>query len=224
MPLKFRSRGGTHVGQVRAINQDSILLDSQSNVYIVADGMGGHAGGEIASRMAIETVHKSLGQIDTKLEADFTRMAKAHSDAINNASTKIYERALEDQDLKGMGTTATVIQVVGNKAFCGHVGDSRLYLIRCGFIFQITTDHSLVGEQLQAGLITEEEAANHQWRNVITRSVGFQEEEYVDTYQVPIQPGDFFLLCSDGLYTKIADRDISILVQRKGCDGLLLRC
>jgi protein phosphatase len=110
-----------------------------------------------------------------------------------------------------MGTTATVLKIVDDHAYIGHVGDSRCYLLRCGFIYQITNDHSLVGEQVRAGILSKEEAELHNLRNVITRSVGYQEEEDVDTTSLSLEDGDLFLLCSDGLFSsrKVTDKEIS---------------
>jgi protein phosphatase len=130
------------------------------------------------------------------------------ADAINHASTKIYERALEEPSLKGMGTTATVARMVGQTLVCGHVGDSRLYLVRCGYIYQITTDHSLVSEQIRAGMITKEEAEHHHLRNVITRSVGYQELEDVDTYTLDLMDDDMIVICSDGLHGRVTEESI----------------
>ena len=128
--------------------------------------------------------------------------------AINYASSKIYEYSLENPHLRGMGTTCTLFLAHNDKIYCAHVGDSRLYLIRSEFIYQLSFDHSLVNEQLKAGVITAEEAKNHQLRNVITRSVGYQEEEDVDTFFLTIQAGDIVSLCSDGLHGKVEDSNI----------------
>jgi protein phosphatase len=142
------------------------------------------------------------------------------ADAINGASTKIYERALEEPILKGMGTTATVLKIIDNYAYCGHVGDSRLYLVRCGYIYQITVDHSLVSDQLRAGLLTKEEAERHHLRNVITRSVGYQENEEVDTFVFPLENEDLLLLCSDGLHGRLNEQDLSNILSKDGINGL----
>lgn len=207
--------GQTHVGRVRSSNQDSFLAERQQQLYIVADGMGGHAGGEIASRMCVDLVAQ---KISARLEEERVHKDWVHPDArinailsesINAASARIYEHALEEPSLRGMGTTATVLQFVDHRAYVGHVGDSRLYLVRGGFIYQLTFDHSLVNEQVRAGIITPEEAEQHHLKNVITRSVGYLEEEDVDTFSIDIVPGDIFILCSDGLHGKVSDKDLA---------------
>ena len=221
-PAAIKSRGNTHVGRVRASNQDSYLCDDKRLLYIVADGMGGHAGGEIASSLAILNIRNHLDKhihevISSTTRHPDSRIGGILMDAINHASTKIYERGLEEPVLKGMGTTTTALRIVGNMAYCGHVGDSRLYLIRCGYIYQITTDHSLVGEQIRAGLLTKEEAETHHLRNVITRSVGYQEIEDVDTYTLELEGDDILLLCSDGLHGKVSEAIIADYCERYGC-------
>ena len=221
--LKVNARGLTDRGLVRKTNQDAYLIDLDSLLMIVADGMGGHAGGEVASKLCIECVdevfHTSIA--DTPLEnLDELTLYRSLSNSINVASTKIYEKALEEPNLKGMGTTATVIKIISDKGFFAQVGDSRLYLLRCGFIYQLTQDHSLVSEQVAAGVISEEEAKNHQLRNVITRSVGYQEEEYVDTDSLDLEDQDFLILCSDGLHGKVSNKEIANLVLRYEVDAV----
>lgn len=218
IPVKITASGDTDIGSVRSTNQDSYLIDNEKMLYIVADGMGGHAGGEIASQLCIERVRTYIqnDQIFT------SNMQPHHPDqrilvtlakSINFASAKIYERALEEPSLKGMGITATVLKVIDGFAYFAHVGDSRLYLIRQGLIYQMTYDHSLVSEQVRAGLLTREEAELHHLRNVITRSVGYQEEEDVDANSFLLEDGDLILMCSDGLYGKISDREIAELTK-----------
>ncbi len=212
----IEARGKTDVGQVRSANQDSFLVDESASLFVVADGMGGHAGGEIASQLAIQEIQAFLAAHSDLIESPNLihpdgRISSILADAVNHASTKIYERALEEPSLKGMGTTATVLKIIGSHAYCAHVGDSRCYLIRAGFIYQLTSDHSLVGEQVRAGILTKEEAEGHHLRNVITRSVGYQEEEDVDTTTLALEPGDLFLLCSDGLHGKVTDQELSLI-------------
>lgn len=220
MPGEFTisAQGATDVGQVRSTNQDSFNVNEADDLFVVADGMGGHAGGEIASKLCVEEISKYLREQD----AVFTAAERAHPDArisnalahaVNHASTKIYERALEEPSLRGMGTTATALKIVDGFAYVAHVGDSRCYLLRCGFIYQITNDHSLVSEQVRAGILTKEEAELHHLRNVITRSVGYQEEEDVDITSLALEDGDLLLLCSDGLHGKVPDKELSLLVK-----------
>lgn len=220
LQLQITGNGNTHVGRVRATNQDSYICDNKRGLYIVADGMGGHAGGEVASSLAVQNIRSYL---DTHLSPaaltpnhQVSAAASIVADSINHASMRIYERALEEPTLKGMGTTATVVRVIGRSIACAHVGDSRLYLLRCGYIYQITTDHSLVSEQIRAGIITKEEAENHHLRNVITRSVGYQEQEDVDSYLLDLQEGDLLLMCSDGLHGRVPEEIIAKCCEKYG--------
>lgn len=216
------AEGATDVGQVRSSNQDSLLVNEVDHLYVVADGMGGHAGGEIASSLCVQEIAKYLKTHTDAFdpaEADRqhpdARISNTLASAVNHASTKIYERALEDPSLRGMGTTATVLKITDGQAYLAHVGDSRCYLLRCGFIYQVTNDHSLVSEQVRAGILTKEEAEAHSLRNVITRSVGYQEEEDVDTTCLSLEDGDLFVLCSDGLFCngKMSDKELSLVVK-----------
>jgi protein phosphatase len=213
--IKITATGATHIGLVRSTNQDSLLIDEDMQLYIVADGMGGHAGGEIASSLCVNSISQFLRQQNNlwsssgERQHPDARISNAMANAINHASTKIYERALEEPSLRGMGTTATAVVVVDKFAYVAHVGDSRCYLLRRGFIYQVTNDHSLVSEQVRAGILTKEEADLHHLRNVITRSVGYQEEEDVDTTSLALEDGDLLLLCSDGLHGKVSDKELS---------------
>jgi PPM family protein phosphatase len=197
----------TDVGLKRQCNEDSFLVDSDLQLYIVADGMGGHAGGGTASRMAVETVRKKVVQA-RRSKAAFNRQAseresgeimKLLDDSIRLASEKIYQASSDKPELSGMGTTLTLMLVHGARGYVAHVGDSRLYRWRDGQFSQITEDHSLVNEQIKAGFITHEEAQVSRFRNIITRSVGFESNVTVDVQSFPLQPGNVFLLCSDGL-------------------------
>jgi len=220
MEIAINAHGDTHIGRVRSTNQDSYLCDNKRQLYIVADGMGGHAGGEVASSLAVHNIRAFLDTHLPKAQESVDQNQSAAraviAEAINHASTKIYERALEEPSLKGMGTTATVVRIIGRSLVCGHVGDSRLYLVRCGYIYQVTTDHSLVSEQIRAGVITKEEAEHHQLRNVITRSVGYQELEDVDTYTLELMDGDIIVMCSDGLHGRVTEESIVHCCQKYG--------
>jgi serine/threonine protein phosphatase PrpC len=222
MQRKVHAVGRTDIGRVRSTNQDSMLVDNESGLFVVADGMGGHAGCEIASRICIEQVKR---EVATRIDPELAKSVKSHPDpallnalanSINYASARIYEHSLEDPSLRGMGTTATVVKIVEDYAYCAHVGDSRFYLVRSGFIYQLTFDHSLVNEQVRAGILTPEEAEVHHLKNVITRSVGYQEEEDVDTICVHLEKGDLLVLCSDGLHGKINDAELSQIANKRG--------
>jgi protein phosphatase len=222
--IDLTSLGATDVGQVRAANQDSFYADDKQKLYLVADGMGGHAGGEIASGLCVDIIPPYVKDQEPLFEQCKShpdqRIANALASSINFASTKIYEKALENPKLKGMGTTATVLKITGNYAYIAHVGDSRCYLVRCGYIYQITNDHSLVSEQVRAGILSKEEAEQHHLRNVITRSIGYQEEEDVDTTSFELEDGDLILLCSDGLHGKVPDKEISLQIQNRGTEAV----
>jgi|JI10StandDraft_1071094.scaffolds.fasta_scaffold26700_3 serine/threonine protein phosphatase PrpC len=225
--MKVVSCGITDIGRKRQRNEDSYLVNDKIGLYIVADGMGGHAGGEFASKIAVSTVEEIIRGEDrvksnvpnnTYLDGDQSNAEGQEQDrlkdAINRAGNMIVRRAFEDPELKGMGTTSTVMFVSLDKAYIAHVGDSRAYCVRDGEIVQITEDHSLVHEQLKSGLITEEEAKTHQLKNIITRSVGVQEEVEVDTIVWKIQPGDSYLLCSDGLSNMMNDDEMQDIINK----------
>ena len=225
--MKVVSCGITDIGRKRQRNEDSYLVNDKIGLYIVADGMGGHAGGEFASKIAVSTVEEIIrgedrvksnvpasSYLDSEQSSAEGQEQDRLKDAINRAGNMIVRRAFEDPELKGMGTTSTVMFVSGDKAYIAHVGDSRAYCVRGSEIIQITEDHSLVHEQLKSGLITEEEARTHQLKNIITRSVGVQEEIEVDTIVWKIQPGDSYLLCSDGLSNMINDEEMFEIISK----------
>lgn len=219
------AKGKTDIGRTRSTNQDSLLIDDNHRLYIVADGMGGHAGGEIASQLCVEQVSEQIAQspLIDKPPNDDSQHAKFCSllvEAVNHASTKIFEKALEEPQLMGMGTTASALMIYDDHAYIGHVGDSRVYLIRDRFIYQLTNDHSLVGEQLRAGVINAEEAKNNQMQNIITRSVGYQEIEDVDTVTLALEPDDLFVISSDGMHGRIVDEEISRIANEKQLDAV----
>ena len=218
--MKIASCGITDIGRKRQKNEDSYLVNDKIHLYVVADGMGGHAGGEFASKIAVSTVEEIIKGNDVPVTQQASYLASDHSEseegklrrAITQAGSKICQRAIEEPELRGMGTTATVLYFDDSKAYVAHVGDSRAYCIRGGSIIQITEDHSLVNEQLKSGLITEEEAKTHQLKNIITRSVGVQEEVEVDTIVWDVQNDDTYVLCSDGLSNMVQNEEIRALV------------
>jgi PPM family protein phosphatase len=221
---KVTSCGITDIGRKRQKNEDSYLVNDKLKLYIVADGMGGHAGGEFASKIAVSTVEEIVKGDDKKHVDPKSYLDKSRSkdddfseklrDAITRAGSKICQRSIEDPELRGMGTTASAVLFHDKKAFIAHVGDSRVYCFRDNNMNQITEDHSLVHEQLKSGLITEDEAKSHQLKNIITRSVGVQEEVEVDTIVWPVKSGDKYLLCSDGLSNMVTDIEIKDIVNR----------
>ncbi len=222
--MKVVSAGLTDVGRKRNHNEDSFLIDDELQLYVVADGMGGHAGGGTASRIAVETIDKELRRARDSRDNPFVTapnlqdalLPDALRTAVERACLAIFTTAQEDPRLSGMGTTVISLVVRDNLAFFAHVGDSRAYLVRGPLIQQISEDHTLVNEQIKAGMITPEEAKHSRYKNIITRSVGFEEEVQVDVMGVVAEPGDVFLLCSDGLANMVEDRELHEVVQATG--------
>ena len=203
-PMRITSCGMTDVGMKRTNNEDAYLINDELNLFIVCDGMGGHVGGEFASSIAVNTIEEVLSTIEADPGADLsddpleaTREKIRYS--IRLAGKRIYEKALAEPEYKGMGTTALVLLLDRSNAFIAHVGDSRAYLVREDLIEQLTEDHSLVNEKIRAGVLTPEEARHHKLRNIITRSLGYQEDVDIDIQVRAVRRGDHFLLCSDGL-------------------------
>ena len=215
-PFSIAARGVTDVGRRREHNEDSLLVDPESSLFVVADGMGGHAGGGTASSIAVETIQKSVraaraaapGAFASPTPQDAGQFPTVLRGAVEDACRAIYRAAQEDPSLAGMGTTVTAVLLAGHNAYLAHVGDSRCYLLRGGRIFQLSEDHSLVNEQLKAGAITEEEARSSRFRNIITRSVGFEEDVLVDIVGLDVEPGDVVVLCCDGLSNLVTDPEI----------------
>lgn len=211
--MKLISYGSTNIGRKRKVNQDSFRMEAAQKLFVVADGMGGHAAGELASKITVDTIAESI------LEDKATMLhSVAPSDmviaAIHRANSAVFATAEKDQKLAGMGTTVLALLFESNQLVVGHVGDSRVYLARRNELWQITRDHSLVNEKFKAGLITREQMKKDKNRNVITRSVGFESSVLVDVYQKEIQPGDIYLACSDGLSGLVNDAEIlSILCE-----------
>lgn len=218
--MKVFSAGLTDVGRKRNHNEDSFLIDDALQLYVVADGMGGHAGGGTASRIAVETIDKELRRARESRDNPFVTIPNlqdallpdALRSAVEKACLAIFTTAQEDPRLAGMGTTVISLVVRDNHAFFAHVGDSRAYLIRGPLIQQISEDHSLVNEQIKAGMITPEEAKHSRYKNIITRSVGFEEEVQVDVMGLVVEPEDVFLLCSDGLANMVEDQELQEVV------------
>jgi len=205
--------GDTHVGVVRSGNEDSFLLDYQHGVFIVADGMGGHAAGEVASEMAVDIIAKELGALKGLTDAAAGERMRS---AIRLANQAIFERTISEADKRGMGTTTTVLVLFAQRYLIGQVGDSRAYLLRNGALQQLTKDHSYVQEQVDAGLLTPEQARTHPYSNVITRCVGANEDVIPDVYFGTLERGDVILLASDGLTGMLEDDVLARILQADG--------
>lgn len=218
--ISTEAHGKTDVGRKRQHNEDAMLVDPAGGLYIVADGMGGHAAGEVASARSVEVVKAHLAAnkgILKDLARDPTQTNRAAASslvevAVQRACADIYKTATSDSTKRGMGTTFVCMVVSGSKGVIGHVGDSRVYLVRNGQCHRLTEDHTLIAAQLKAGTITKDQAATSQYRNVITRAVGIQESVQVDTLIVDLVPGDVFVLCSDGLHGYLSDEEVGALV------------
>lgn len=207
--MQYHSAGLTDVGQRRKLNEDAFLVDDELGLYVVADGMGGHAAGEIASQEAVDTVHGMVTRGHDALDRvargdtseDSLRQAiRVVESAVQAATYMVFGLAQHDPNQQGMGTTVSVLAMCGGYGITAQVGDSRIYLVRGNSAAPLTEDHTLVAWQLKQGIITEAEAARSPHRNVITRAVGSREYVQVDTGFLEVQPSDAFLLCSDGLH------------------------
>lgn len=207
--MRFSCAARTDVGVVRSGNEDSYLMASDRGLFIVADGMGGHAAGEVASEMATRIVAEQFrparGMNDDELMAQLVG-------AIRSANEAIFQRTVTEVDKRGMGTTSTVLNLLPRRYLIGQVGDSRAYILRGGVLSQLTKDHSYVQEQVDAGKLTPEEARVHPYANVITRCVGSSSDVIPDLYFGTLEAGDLLLLASDGLTGMLEDEDVRQIV------------
>ena len=217
--MHFTCAARTDVGIVRSGNEDNYLMLADRGVFIVADGMGGHAAGEVASEMAVRITSHEIGSLRGLSDAEASDRMRT---AIRTANDAIFERTLSERDKRGMGTTATVLVLMPRRYLIGQVGDSRAYLLREGQLLQLTKDHSYVQEQVDAGLLTPEQARYHPYSNVITRCVGASEEVDVDIYSGKLKVGDVFLLASDGLTGMVDDRRLLQLLQPRSGPGRIV--
>lgn len=268
--MKLIAWGRSDTGRKRDHNEDSFLIDEDTRLFAVADGMGGHQGGETASRMALEVMQRliadSMDELDdvaARLEAErikdliatrelrgmgrlevqtewqermeraptapmedyepgvvrgmSTAAATVMRAAATEAGIEIFGASLQDPNLRGMGTTLTAMLYDDGHMHLIHAGDSRAYLFRDNRLLRLTEDHSWIAEQVRRGAMTQTEAKESKYRHVITRSVGFEREVDLDTGSVSVQPGDCFLLCSDGMYNYIEDEEIERLLRITWC-------
>jgi protein phosphatase len=201
----------TDVGVVRSGNEDSFFssFDSVGGLFIVADGMGGHAAGEVASEMVVRIVASELRAIPMD---SWETVKSAMSSSLRHANRLIHERTIVEVEKQGMGTTASVLLVRRSRYVIGQIGDSRIYLLRDGVLTQITKDHSYVQEQVDAGVLTAEQARYHPYSNVITRCVGAGENVEADLYEGDVRQGDLFLVTSDGLTGMVEDTRLQQLL------------
>ena len=197
--------GSTDVGRVRRRNEDAFHVDDALGVYIVSDGMGGHAAGDVASRMAIEAALGALEPYSRLIRgaqsgaADLALFSRTLQQIVQTANRAVYMASLSNTELQGMGATLTVLLILGRHAMMAHVGDSRLYLCRGGDVHLLSTDHTMAYDAARLGLITFEDVHEHPFSNELTRAIGTQASVEVDTLAFGLAPGDRLLLCSDGL-------------------------
>ncbi len=204
--------GATDIGRKRKTNQDSICLNHAYHFFAVADGMGGHNGGDIASQTSVEVMLDYFPK-NSNLDAQLLM-----NKTIQEVNRTILQKAEEQPELHGMGTTVSAIHFSGPQLVIGNVGDSRVYMINNNHIFQMTRDHSFVQEKLNMGIYSREDAAKDPQKNVLVRSVGFESDLLVDVFNYRICKNDIFLVCSDGLHGKVSDGDILHIVQRNISD------
>ena len=223
-PLRRTGTGLSDVGRKRQSNEDAFFFDDRLGLYIVGDGMGGHAAGEIASQEAVETVYgmvkRGIGNLhelaDPLVEEDVRAASRLMESAIQAATYMVFSMAEMDRGKTGMGTTLSALLVLGEFAVTAQVGDSRIYKVNGDAVEQLTEDHTLIAWQLKQGLITPQEAKKSPHRNVITRAVGNRDYVQVDTGLVKLKQADKFLLCSDGLHGYLREMDILPIVRLGG--------
>src|SRR5215813_8484115 len=214
MMVRLLHAARTDVGMIRSGNEDNFAVTARGNrgLFVVADGMGGHAAGEVASEMAVQTLERELTGVNDLTSAG---AAERVTEALRLANRCIHDRTITEVDKQGMGTTASVLIVAGPRYMIGQVGDSRVYLLRDGALQQLTKDHSYVQEQVDAGFLTPEQARYHPYSNVITRCVGASPDVEPDIYSGETKVGDLFLVASDGLTGIVDDRRLAQLLMNR---------
>lgn len=235
--MKIRYAGSTHVGMKRSHNEDNFFLLAEENLYIVADGMGGHASGEVASQIAVETLANFF--IDTSRDREITWPYKEDRaltydqnrlvTGVKLANRRVYETAQSDARYRGMGTTIACLVCGSTGAYLGHVGDSRGYVVKAGGIEQITEDHSLLNDYLKVHKLSQEEIEHFPHKNVIVRALGMKDAVTVDVHRIEPKVGELYLLCSDGLSGMISDQEMhQLVIEKRGnleqaCQALIAK-
>jgi serine/threonine protein phosphatase PrpC len=209
----------TDVGRVRDHNEDNFLVDRKFNLFIVADGMGGHAAGEVASALAVNTVRDVVARNEDIVQEYVEKEGSTRQDILNlfehalqEACVTINDIAQKSPEKRGMGTTLSALMVIGRRGFIAHVGDSRIYLLRSGRVHQLTEDHSLINELIKRGKLKKEEAGSSPYKNAVTRAVGVYPSVEVDTLDFDVLPGDQFLLATDGLHGYLNDGELPMVM------------
>lgn len=226
--MRLEAAARTDPGPVRENNEDNFLVDVDAGLFVVADGMGGHAAGEVASEIAVEAVAEVLLEAEDPEE---TRLARATPDpqdairerlryAMNQASLRIRRAAMDDPTQAGMGTTLCVLLIEDGVAHLGHVGDSRIYLFRDDSLHRLTRDHTVVQQEIDAGRLTPELARIVPHKNILTQSVGYHGPVEPDTATRPVTPGDLFIICSDGLTDPLDDDALAEIIRKTPAEDL----
>ena len=213
--LRVKACGLSDVGLTRAHNEDYFEVDPRHRLFVVADGMGGHSHGEVAAQLAVQAIREFIDKTDDKdttwpsvVDSRLKRHTNLLKMAVRLAHDRVMAAIREDGTLSGMGTTVVGLLLEGATAAVAHVGDSRAYRLRDGRLDQLTEDHTWVQEQVVAGFLSREQARSHPLKNVVTRALGGESDVVVEAREVEVQPGDLYLLCSDGLTTMLSDADI----------------
>jgi serine/threonine protein phosphatase PrpC len=221
--MKLNACGLSDVGRSRSHNEDSMRIDPDRGLFVVADGMGGHGHGDVASRVAIEAIVDYMaGAFDRWGDGQELDRSGARQEAveleysIHAAHRSVVEAVVEDETLAGMGTTVVGLVAGADAVAVAHVGDSRVYRLRDGSLELMTEDHTWVYEQVKAGYLSPEQARSHPLKSVVTRAVGGDHQVEVDVRELPVGPGDIFLMCSDGLTTMLTDGEIQSLLMGEG--------
>jgi serine/threonine protein phosphatase PrpC len=229
--VRIRYAAGSDMGRVRKNNEDAFIADPSLGIFAVADGLGGHASGEVASRMALDSLQDTIRTarkeeallLSHGLPAVPSSPAEVLVSGILQANQRINEASLEKMEYEGMGTTLVAVYFSNSLAIVAHVGDSRLYRLRGQAIEQITEDHSLVWQQYKQGLISKEALSSSPHKNIVTRALGLHPAVDVEVKELAIQPGDFLILCSDGLSDMVNDEEM-VEVLKKGAGNLARSC
>jgi PPM family protein phosphatase len=228
--MRLKVGAATSVGRVRPINEDAFLAKPETGLFVVCDGMGGAAAGEVASRLAVDTIGALLGAgaaATAPSDSQFRARTRRLGDAVRQANLAILERARADQDHAGMGTTVVGAWAEDGVVSVAHVGDSRAYLANAGGLESVTSDHSLVEAQVQAGLIDREQSLQSEHQNVLLRALGRDADVAIDLAEVTVAGGDRLLLCTDGLTRTVSDAQLAAALDRyrgdpqRACDHLI---
>lgn len=224
MSLVVTGHGLADLGRKRKVNEDSIAIDDERGIYVVCDGMGGHGNGAAASQTAVGAVREYLNANIVKLDRYRTDPSEANriaalavvEQAVLGACARIFQIGQQDSSKRGMGTTCDVLVRVGDRIILGHVGDGRVYLVRAGQSYRLTKDHTIVAQQVEAGIISAKDAEESTLRGVLTRALGTHQSVQVDTLLCDLADGDLILMCSDGLHRYVPDADVPLRVREPG--------